>query len=90
MESNDLLREIDIKSRISWYLLEVKNMIPFTTELISYKCKSGITFVISHKYAKIEVDSYDSLHREKEGVFIISYYLLSQFGITCLFACLFV
>ena len=33
MESNDLLREIDIKSRISWYLLEVKNMIPFTTEL---------------------------------------------------------
>ena len=33
MESNDLLREIDIKSRISWYLLEVKNMTPFTTEL---------------------------------------------------------
>ena len=27
--------------------------------------KSGITYVISHNYAKINIDSYDSLPKEK-------------------------
>ena len=38
-------------------------MIRFTINLISQK--SGITFVISHNYARISVDSYDSLTLEK-------------------------
>ena len=31
--------------------------------------KSGITFIISHKYAKIKVDSYNSLAVEKKKIF---------------------
>ena len=34
-------------------------------ELIKKGVKSGITYVISHNYAKIKVDSYDSLALEK-------------------------
>ena len=35
--------------------------------LISAKC--GITYIISHNYGKIKVDSYDSLPLEKAMVF---------------------
>ena len=31
--------------------------------------KSGITYIISHNYAKIKVDLYDSLHLEKAMTF---------------------
>ena len=31
--------------------------------------KSGITYIISHKYGKIKVDSYDSLPLEKAATF---------------------
>ena len=41
-------------------------MISFTTVL---GVKSGITYVISHNYAKIKVDSYDSLSLEKTMTF---------------------
>ena len=34
-------------------------MIPFTTGYL-ISAKSGITYIISHNYAKIKVDSYDS------------------------------
>ena len=41
-------------------------MMPFTKS-ISYLVsqKSGITFVFCHKYAKIKIESYDSLPLEK-------------------------
>ena len=32
---------------------------------MSYKPKSGITFIVSHYFAKVELDSYDSLPIEK-------------------------
>ena len=41
--------------------------------------KSGITYIIFHNYAKIKVDSYDSLPLEKKMLFIMFWYLLSQF-----------
>ena len=41
--------------------------------------KSGITYVISHNYAKIKVDSYDSLPLEKHWLSIIFLYSLSEF-----------
>ena len=44
----------------------MKHMISFTTVL---GVKSGITYVISHNYAKIKVDSYDSLSLEKNNDF---------------------
>ena len=31
--------------------------------------KIGIAYIISHNYAKIKVDSYDSLHLEKKNDF---------------------
>ena len=46
------------------YYLEVRNMIPFTTGL-DISVKSVIAYVISHNYARIKVDSYDSLPVEK-------------------------
>ena len=50
--------------------LEVKNMISFKTRIKGLiGVKSGITFVISHNYAKIKVDSYDSLPLEKNNDF---------------------
>ena len=33
--------------------------------------KSGVTYVISHNYAKIKVDSCDSLPQEKHGLLIM-------------------
>ena len=48
--------ELDI-----WYHLVVKNMISFTaTTRYLIGIKSGITYVISHNYAKIKIDSYNS------------------------------
>ena len=32
--------------------------------------KSGITYIIAHDYAKIKVDSYDSLPLEKQWLFM--------------------
>ena len=37
----------------------------FTIESEFIRQKSCITYVFSHNYAKIKVDSYDSLHLEK-------------------------
>ena len=37
-------------------------MMPFATGIVK---KSGITYVFSHNYAKIKIDSYDSLPLEK-------------------------
>ena len=35
--------------------------------------KSGITYVISHNYAKIKVDSFDSLSLENAWTFLLCY-----------------
>ena len=43
-------------------LLALKNMILFTTEL---SLEDGIAYICSHYFAKIKVDSYDSLPIEK-------------------------
>ena len=53
------------------YYLEVKNMVSFTTVLFILQegVKSGITYVISHNYTKIKVDSYNSLPLEKTVTF---------------------
>ena len=40
----------------------MKNMIPFTTG-------SSITYIISHNYPTVKVDSYDSLPLEKTMTF---------------------
>ena len=37
--------------------------------------KIGITYVISHNYAKIKVDSFDSLPLEQNVTFHVIYYL---------------
>ena len=49
-----------------WYLIGVK---------------SGITYVISHNYAKIKIDSYDSLPLEETMTFLMANTYLSQFSI---------
>ena len=46
----------------------IYNRIRYLTEV-----KSGITYVISHDYAKIKIDSYDSLPLEKNIDFIQCY-----------------
>ena len=45
----------------------------FIYSMIRYliSVKSGITYVISHNYAKIKVDSYNSLPLEKTMIFIM-------------------
>ena len=45
----------------------------FIYNMIRYliSVKSGITYVISHNYAKIKVDSYNSLPLEKTMIFIM-------------------
>ena len=43
-------------------------MIPFKTGL-DISVKGGITYIISHNYAKIKVHSYDSLPLEKAMTF---------------------
>ena len=54
-----------MERNILYYLL-LKNIMPFIIGLdIFYKSKSGITYVISHNYEKINIDSYDSLLIEK-------------------------
>ena len=45
--------------------MALKSMMLFATELVSYKSKNGITYIFSHYFAKIKVDSYDSLSIEK-------------------------
>ena len=45
-------------------------MIPFCNRIrYLISVKSGITYIIPHNYAKIEVDSYDSLPPEKAMTF---------------------
>ena len=45
-------------------------MIPFTTEIDFFlSVKSGITYVISHNYAKVKEDWYDSLPIRKNNEF---------------------
>ena len=46
--------------------------------------KSGVAFIISHNYARIKVESYDSLLLEKTYIRILKY-LLSQVGINIIF-----
>ena len=41
-------------------------MILFITGLDVMSIKSSITYVISHNYAKIDIDLYDSLSLEKQ------------------------
>ena len=51
------------------YYLEKKNLIPFTFTfryLVGVKVVKSITYIISHSYAKIKVDSYNSLPLEKK------------------------
>ena len=57
----EFIMELDIE-----YYLALKNMITIYNK-IRYLIiqKSGIKFVISHNYARIEVDSYDSLPLER-------------------------
>ena len=45
----------------------------FIYSMIRYliSVKSGITYVISHNYAKVKVDSYNSLPLEKTMIFIM-------------------
>ena len=45
----------------------MKNMIPFATG--RYLVKSGITYLISHNYAKIKLDSYNFLPLGKTMTF---------------------
>ena len=40
-------------------------MIPFKYDSTSYKCKKWYYIYISHNYAKVKVDPYDSLYLEK-------------------------
>ena len=47
MDLLEIMMELDIQ-----HYLEAKNMISFTTELIFDKCQTGITYIISHNYAK--------------------------------------
>ena len=53
------------------YLLFGSEKYDFIYNRIRYliKVKSDITYVISHNYAKIKEDSYDSLHLEKTMTF---------------------
>ena len=46
-------------------------MILFTTGLDAITIKSSIIYVISHNYAKINIDSYDYLSLEKQRLFIM-------------------
>ena len=51
-------------------LFRGEKLISFKTELVILKGqKVGITYVISHNYANIKVDSYDSLPLEKALTF---------------------
>ena len=46
----------------NFYYLEVKNMIPFTTGIVSFiSVKNDITYVVSNNYEKIKFDSYNCL-----------------------------
>ena len=47
------------------YLLKLKNMISYFMIRYFIRVKSGITCVISHNYAKIDVDSHNFLPLEK-------------------------
>ena len=47
-------------------------MISFTIGLDLMGSKSNTTYVFSHNYAKIEVDSYDSLPLEKKLTFHVA------------------
>ena len=40
-------------------------MVLFTTELDLISLKSGVTYICSHYFTKIKIDSYDSLPIEK-------------------------
>ena len=64
MDLLEFMTKLDIE-----YYLEVKNLIPYSTGLDLINVKSGIIYIISHNYAKIKVDSYDSLPLEKTMTF---------------------
>ena len=64
MDLLEFMTKLDIE-----YYLEVKNVIPYSTGLDLISVKSGIIYIISHNYAKIKVDSYDSLPLEKTMTF---------------------
>ena len=64
MDLLEFMTKLDIE-----YYLEVKNMIPYSTGLDLINVKNGIIYIISHNYAKIKVDSYDSLRLEKTMTF---------------------
>ena len=64
MDLLEFMTKLDIE-----YYLEVKNMILYSTGLDLINVKSSIIYIISHNYAKIKVDSYDSLPLEKTMTF---------------------
>ena len=66
MDLLEFMMELEI-----YHYLEVKNMVSFIPELDNLQEQKVvfITYVISHNYAKIEVDSYDSLPLEKTMAF---------------------
>ena len=73
MESNYELEDIDIKNRTCYYFDDIIKIEDFDLNNILIKNsskKSGITYIISHNYATIKVDSYNSLPLEKTMAFL--------------------
>ena len=100
MESNNELKEIDIKNCTCCYFDDVmivgdfdfnnilldKKLYENTYEnilmyVISYKAvysgvryliseKAGVTYSINHNFAKVKIDSYNSLPKKKQRLFI--------------------
>ena len=66
MESNDELKEFDIKNGTCYYFVDI---IKIEILILILVVKIGITYFISYNYTEIKVDSYNSLPVEKTSTF---------------------
>ena len=64
MENNEF-KKVCIKNRTCYYFNDIIKLEDFDLDNILIDEKSGITYIFSHYFAKVKVNSYDSLPKEK-------------------------